>query len=536
MTAHGIGTMVKMSTSAVNSVPVMSAATASATSGEPGPARAASMSPAQKPAAADAKQPRLTPAPTAKLISALRSAPAKAELAKNRLKEAEPAELGPPGRAAHALIGAMHHVPAFASDAAITAIAAASLLWGVAASQTGYGTHWAWWVWVMALLVALPLLWRRQAPFTVWITVGILVIVYSFMNAGAANWNHCDEFALLVAMTTVAYLGTRLQFFTALVLSIAGTFVVMLGPQQEADASPSAFVKSLISLLVTLLAFIAGRLGAKQREYATVMASRAQQVEQTAAAQAAEAAAEERTRIARDMHDIVAHAVSLMVVQAEAGASVLYNSPDRAERAFDSIADTGREALTQLRRVLGVLRDGDALALAPQPTIAALPTLVGSVRGTGLEVALYTEGDGRHLHADTEVAVYRTVQEALTNTVKHARASRAEVRLSWGSNTLTVRIADDGRGLGAGVGGPHQHPHPHQGLNAADSASTSDTLLAAVPAPGRGLIGIGERISACGGTVATGPGLGGRGFSISAVVPVQAAPRGPEEGRDEPAR
>lgn len=438
----------------------------------------------------------------------------------------------------------MHRLPSFTSDTAITLIAMASMIWGAHASQDAGSTRWPWWVWMLAVLVALPLQWRRRAPFSVWLAVGALVLVFSFLNSTAANWNHCDEFALLVAMTTVAYLGTKPQFYISLTLSIAGTVVV----EEVADVTSGSLAKGLISLLITLLAFVAGRLGAKQREYASVMAERANQVEQTAAARAAEAAAEERTRIARDMHDIVAHAVSLMVVQAEAGASVVLNSPDRAERAFDSIADTGREALAQLRRVLGVLRDGDALALlAPQPTIAALPTLIASVRGTGLEVALHSEGESRHLQADVEIAVYRMVQEALTNTVKHARASRAEVRLAWGSNTLTVTIADNGRGLPrtevkrtAGPVGAINAGAINEG-SATDSASVGGTLLAAVPMPGRGLIGINERISACAGAVATGPGLDGSGFAISAVVPVQdapvriAAPRGPE-GHDEPSR
>jgi signal transduction histidine kinase len=460
---------------------------------------------------------------------------------------AEPMELGPPRRLMRVMrlvTRAVRRLPAFATDSAITAIAMASTVWGAHASQDSDGTRWPWWVWVLAVLVALPLQWRRRAPFAVWLAVGTLVIGYSVLNGTAANWNHCDEFALLVAMTTVAYLGTKAQFYVALTLSIAGTGVV-----EEVAGISSGLAKDLINLLVTLLAFAAGRLGAKQREYASVMTERANQVEQTAAARAAEAAAEERTRIARDMHDIVAHAVSLMVVQAEAGASVVRNSPDRAERAFDSIADTGREALAQLRRVLGVLRDGDALALlAPQPTIAALPSLIASVRDTGLEVALRTEGESRHLQADAEVAVYRTVQEALTNTVKHAQASRAEIRLAWSSNTLTVTIADNGRGLRlndakrtAGTISATGATNAGNAGNAADSASAGDTLLAAVPTPGRGLIGINERISACAGAVTTGPGLDGGGFAISAVLPIQdavariAAPRGPD-GHDEPAR
>jgi signal transduction histidine kinase len=184
-----------------------------------------------------------------------------------------------------------------------------------------------------------------------------------------------------------------------------------------------------------------------------------------------------------------------MIVQAEAGAAVVKQNPDKAERAFDTIADGGRDALTQLRRMLGVLRDDDALALSPQPTLAELPRLVETVREARIDVRIVEVGTRCPLPRDTEVALYRTAQEALTNTVKHAGAVRAEVRLDWTPRTLTLRVTDDGVG-------------PRQGD------------------PGRGLIGIRERISACGGSAQAGPGPAGRGFQVLVSVPTESAAGG----------
>jgi signal transduction histidine kinase len=293
------------------------------------------------------------------------------------------------------------------------------------------------------------------------------------------TWNHSSEFMMLVAMATLAYYRTGWKFWSTAIASVALNFVVV----------PQSFGKDAVGALVIVMAFVAGRLGAQQRDLARIMADRAHDAESAAEARAAQAAAEERTRIARDMHDILAHAVSLMIVQAEAGAAVVHQSPDKAERSFDAIADGGREALTQLRRTLGVLRDGDALALSPQPTLAGLARLVETVRSARIDVRMVVEGQPRDLPTDTEVALYRTAQEALTNTVKHANAGRAEVRLDWTGDALSLRVTDDGVG-----------PRPGN--------------------PGRGLIGIRERISACGGTVQAGPGPQGCGFQVLVEVPL----------------
>jgi signal transduction histidine kinase len=199
------------------------------------------------------------------------------------------------------------------------------------------------------------------------------------------------------------------------------------------------------------------------------------------------AAVRERERIAREIHDIVAHSVSLMVVQAESGA-VLAGDPDKTQAAFDTISATGREAVAQLDRALGVLRGNDT-DRHPQPGLTELPTLVAQARSAGVDADLVILGEPRKTPADLAAAVYRLVQEALTNTIRHAAATQATVELDWRGAELRLAVTDDGRGPSAGVGG-------------------------------HGLIGMRERVRAFGGTLTTGPGSGGTGFRVEATLPL----------------
>lgn len=409
-------------------------------------------------------------------------------------------------------------VPPVAVDVGLTAIGEGTVLWGVHASQAAYNHHavWPWWTWAFGIAVPLPGLLRRRAPFTAWLVTGSVMLLFAFFNSTVANYNHSTEFPFLVVCATVAYLGTTSQFAAAFAMSIAGVFLSV----------PDILAKSIITSLTICLAFTFGRLAAKQRQTSLLLAERVREAEQTAGALAAEAAAAERTRIARDMHDILAHAVSLIVVQAEAGGAVAATSPDKAVRAFDAIGDTGRDALVQLRRMLGVLRDGDAVTLAPQPTIAALPALIDSVRSAEIEVSLESRGAARPLPPDAEIAVFRTVQESLTNVVRHARASRARVELDWGNDALAVRIGDDGIGPRAPVTVPVSVgvpvPRNRGAVHERERDRERERERERVPATGRGLIGIQERISSCGGSVEAGPGPGGRGFLLTATLPLQA--------------
>lgn len=403
------------------------------------------------------------------------------------------------------------HVPPPAADLLIVAIAEASMLWGVAQSQAfneanGVGA-WPWWIWPAAVLLPVPLLWRRRAPFGALMLSGGGLIAVALFDGLAVTYNHSCEFMILVAMATVAYYCTGWRFWTAAVISVSVNFVIV-------PTGTTSFVKNSLSALIIAMAFVAGRFAAQHRDLALLMAERARSAEHAAGARAAQAAAEERTRIARDMHDILAHAVSLMIVQAEAGGAIVHRDAAKAERAFDAIADGGRDALTQLRRMLGVLREGDALALSPQPTLADLPRLVETVRAAKVDVRLVTAGPRRPLPPDTEVALYRTAQEALTNMIKHAKAERAELRVDWTQDAVTVRVTDDGVGVGVGDG-----VGVWSGVGAGPGVDGRATPSGLALPGGRGLIGIRERVAACGGTVHTGAGPDGRGFQLLVRVP-----------------
>jgi signal transduction histidine kinase len=178
-----------------------------------------------------------------------------------------------------------------------------------------------------------------------------------------------------------------------------------------------------------------------------------------------------------------------MVVQAEAGA-VLAAEPDKATATFEAISETGREAMHQLDRVLGVLR-GDGPARHPQPGLADIPVLVDQTRTAGLTATFTEQGPVRRVSADLGAAAYRVVQEALTNTIKHARASDVAVRLDWLAAAVRIEITDDGRGPSSDASGG-----------------------------GRGLAGMRERVEAFGGQLHTGPAVDGVGFRVSATLPV----------------
>jgi signal transduction histidine kinase len=195
------------------------------------------------------------------------------------------------------------------------------------------------------------------------------------------------------------------------------------------------------------------------------------------------AAAEERARIARELHDVVTHNVSVMVVQAAAGNDVFDSHPERAREALQAVEQTGRQALGELRRLLDV--SGDADGALPQPGLARVDDLIANVRQAGLAVDLSVEGTPRALPEALDLSAYRIVQEALTNTLKHARASRAAITVRYGTRDLEVEVADDGVGSSG------------------------------VPSGGHGLIGMRERVVLFGGDLETGPARGG-GFAVKA--------------------
>jgi signal transduction histidine kinase len=314
-------------------------------------------------------------------------------------------------------------------------------------------------------LASLPVALRRHVPL-LWLFVSTLgIVVYEFGENTAPQpiW-----FGPLICMYTVAYLSPRIHR----VIALAGTGLGM-----------TMFIGSLNTaareVATWSTAYAIGALMRTRREAAAA-----------AERQAADLATErERTRIARDLHDILGHAFSLMIVQAETGAALARHDPARAEKAFDTISATGREAMTQLRGTVGNLRQAPRV---PQPGLDDIPELVRRTGSTGVTVTLAELGDREKPPPDVQLAAYRVVQEALTNVVRHAGAARAEVTLDWRGDGLRVSIVDDGRASGT--------------------------------KEGNGLTGIRERVGAVGGTVEiTTHG----GFEITAMFPSAGRPDRP---------
>jgi signal transduction histidine kinase len=370
------------------------------------------------------------------------------------------------------LLARLRHLPPLIVDAGITLAVAAATAVSATVPATPH-----WWVPFAAAFASVPLLWRRRAPVTTLAVMGAATTALALVKALPPI-----PYGVLVGTYTVASLSPPLLRLIAMVTETVCVLITLVVPHDD----PAAY--GYVGM-VFVTAYALGADARARRARIAGLEERARRLEEERAA----AADRERTRIARDMHDIVTHAVGLMVVQAEAGPLVVRTAPDQAEAAFEAIAGTGREAIVQLRRIVGALRSGEGGAdLAPQPGIDGVPDLVERARRAGLGATLTVAGTARPVPADVDIAAYRIVQESLTNTLRHAGARTVAVRLAWEDGTLVVEVRDDGRG-------------------------------AARLVPGHGMIGMRERVSACGGELATGPAPDGRpgspGFLVSASLP-----------------
>jgi signal transduction histidine kinase len=345
--------------------------------------------------------------------------------------------------------------------------------------------------WLLLAVQVVPLAWRRRYTLPV-----VAVVSASSFAYGAAELPDAPlQFAGLLAFYTVGSWTPRTTSVWVGVAITAGGIgtLVAAGDSDPADLA--------VHLLAGLTAWALGDAARSERLRAEWSDARQADAERRAAA-------EERVRIARDLHDVVAHHVSVIAVQAEAAQEVLASRPDRAERAMASVADTARTALGELRRMVGALRSEDDLA--PQPDVAAIADLVASVRRAGLDVTLHGPGPGpgpadggaAPVGGLVGVAAYRVVQEALTNALRHAPGARTEVTVDVGADAVTVTVADDG----GGRGGAGRAAAPAQ-----------------APGGGRGLAGMRERVTTVGGTLEAGPQDGG-GFRVRAVLPRPPAP------------
>ena len=252
--------------------------------------------------------------------------------------------------------------------------------------------------------------------------------------------------------------------------------------------------------LVIGAAWLLGHFVGGRRSY-TAQLEQAAELERARAEQARRAVAEERLRLARELHDVVAHSISVIAVQSGVGAHVAKTQPEEAAKALAAIEATSRAALTELRRLLGVLRQDDEPegSLAPVPGLADLEGLLAEVAKAGLAVRLQVEGTPSPLPAGVDLSAYRIVQEALTNVVKHAGPVRAQVTIRYRDQEIRVEVIDDGRGVAAPTGDGRARV-------------------------GHGLIGMRERVAVFGGDLETGPRPDG-GFRVAARLPLAAERR-----------
>ena len=340
---------------------------------------------------------------------------------------------------------------------------------------------------------------RRRAPekmLLLTVVMGVAQLVLD-VPPGVA------DFAMLVIIFTVATVGERWASRLALVCSLGAAGLSRLRWPDE--STQGSWVQSVFVVVVMtvpfVLAWVLGDSMRTRRAYFDQLEERAARLEREREAQSKVAVAAERARIARELHDVVAHNVSVMVVQADGAAYVMDAAPDQARQALETISSTGRQALAEMRRLLGVLRTGDAPEsgeYVPQPDVGQIEDLIEQVRQTGLAVDFKIEGTPRPLPSGVELTAYRIVQEALTNTRKHGGPDAgASVRLVYFDDGLGLLVEDDGRGAA----------HELYEDGGADGA-------------GHGMIGMRERVGMVGGTLDAGPRPGG-GFRISALLPLK---------------
>ncbi len=346
---------------------------------------------------------------------------------------------------------------------------------------------------IILVLMSLPLVWRRQRPVPV---LGVTMAAFMAYHLFEFPQSPPGLGPLVALYSVAAHCKPRTVAIAASVALPALTLFLALGVAFSDQLEPVDIVTNLILLGVI------GTVGitlANRRARTAALEERAARLEQEREERARLAVIDERARIARELHDVVAHNVSVMVVQAGAARRVLPTRPGEAEEALVSIEATGRQALTEMRRLLGVLRTEDEAAgvLEPQPSLGQLEVLLASVREAGLAVDVTTEGEPRPLPAGVDLTAYRIVQEALTNILKHAGPARASVVLRYDDGAVEVGVSDDGRGIAA-------DPAIVNGANG-----------------GHGLVGMRERVALFGGRLHAGPRRGG-GYLVTARLPIDA--------------
>ncbi|HET7172655.1 MAG TPA: histidine kinase [Nocardioidaceae bacterium] len=333
-----------------------------------------------------------------------------------------------------------------------------------------------------APLWTLPLAWRRRYP----LATACLVTTAAVVEVAIGGYH--ESVVALLALLLVQYsLGaheaSRPRMLAGVAVVLGMSYWQWLGPQD---------VRSwglLGSTAIALAPLVGGLWVRQQRLGAAALSALAEQLRRERDERARLAVTEERTRIARELHDEVAHAMSVIAIQADAAEGALSHDPALVQRPLVVIRDTARQALTDMRRVLGALRGDEPAGRYPGPGLARVGALIERSKASGVEVVLRVEGEATPLTPALDVAAYRVIQEGLTNVLKHAAARRAEVILRYGADSVGVEVTDDGDGSGAGGGS------------------------------GRGLAGVRERVAVLGGEFVAGPRDVGFALRVSLPLP-----------------
>jgi signal transduction histidine kinase len=372
-------------------------------------------------------------------------------------------------------------------DAMIVVVALENAVAAAVAGSSGDAPRTTRWFTVPAsAAIVLVLLARRRFPFAAPASVWLMGAALSFIDGRLATFNGATLAAGLAAALLLGNLPDSVEARLGLIIGLAGAAVVVENKPGH-QAEEFIFIPVLVAI-----AWLAGFALHERSEQAEAAEGRARQAEQEREAMARVAVAEERARIARELHDIVAHSLSVMVLQAGAVRHRLAGDLAEDKSALEDVEETGRQALAEMRRLLGAMRrDDDERDLTPQPSLASVDALVEQISGAGLPVHLHVEGEPIALPTGIELSAYRIIQEGLTNALKHGRASRADVTLRYIRDALEVEVRDDGQGR-----------------------ATSDGA-------GYGLLGIQERVKIYGGTM-TAETAPGRGFALKTRLPLES--------------
>src|SRR4051795_11118510 len=375
----------------------------------------------------------------------------------------------------------LDRIRAHAYEALVLTFAVASVVEALAAEQV----HNQWLVAVLALGWTLPFAFRARYPLWAPIVACFFLAAFALTAPERSITNLTMPFvAALAAAVSLGLVPDRR-------LSVAGWAAVIATAAVVDSQSGSAYSDFFWTTLILTLAWFFGSALGTRTEQARELSERVEAAERARATAADRATSEERARIARELHDVVAHSVSVMVVQTSGVRRLLKDEQHREREALLSVEQIGRQALTEMRRMLGVMRSGEETpALAPQPGLQHLDRLIAQVEEAGMPVTLRVEGDRPELSPGVDLSAYRIVQEGLTNALKHAKGARAEVLVRYIDTSVELEIADDGPGLPGGDGGGH------------------------------GLVGMRERVALYGGTIDAGPRDGG-GFVLRAQLPVE---------------